>query len=104
MAWIYLFLASFGEIFGMMCINLYLHKRTINRLLLIVITFGIGFLFLSKAMQEIPMAMAYAIWTGLGASGAVLMGIIFFNEPAELKRIFFLVCIITGAAGLKLVG
>ncbi len=50
------------------------------------------------------MAMAYAIWTGLGASGAVLMGIIFFNEPAELKRIFFLVCIITGAAGLKLVG
>jgi paired small multidrug resistance pump len=104
LAWIYLVLASFGEIFGVMFINLYLQKRTIARLFLIIVTFGIGFLFLSRAMLEIPMPTAYAIWTGLGAAGAVLIGIIFFHEPAGLKRIFFLACIITGAAGLKLVG
>lgn len=101
MAWVYLIIASFGEIFGVMCINLYLQKKTFGRLALLVVTFALGFVFLSLAMQEIPMATAYAIWTGLGAAGAVLMGIVFFKEQADWKRLFFLTCIICGAVGLK---
>lgn len=104
MAWIYLAIASFGEIFGIASINLYIRKRNFPRLLLICLTFGFGFFFLSLAMQDLPMGTAYAVWTGLGAAGAVLMGILFFKEAAGWARIFFLACIISGAAGLKLLG
>lgn len=101
MAWVYLVIASFGEIFGVMGINLYIQKRTWGRLLLLIIAFSGGFLFLSLAFRDIPLGTAYAIWTGLGAAGAVLMGILFFRESADVKRIFFLACIIAGAVGLK---
>lgn len=104
MAWVSLIIASLGEVLGVMCINLYLRKKTWSRLILMILTFGFGFFFLSQAMQEIPMSTAYAIWTGLGAAGAVLMGIIFFQESADRRRILFLSFIICGAAGLKLIG
>lgn len=102
MAWVYLIIASFGEIFGVMSINLFLRKKSIFRLLLLAGTFSVGFVFLSLAMREIPMGTAYAVWTGLGAAGAVLMGILFFKEPAGWKRLLFLTMIIVGAVGLKL--
>ncbi|TRM10496.1 multidrug efflux SMR transporter [Lentibacillus cibarius] len=101
MAWVFLVIASFGEIFGVMSINFYLRQKSIIRILPIVISFGGGFLFLSLAMRDIPLGTAYAVWTGLGAAGAVLMGILFFNESAGWKRIAFLLCIIAGAVGLK---
>src|SRR5699024_3172427 len=102
LAWTYLVIASLGEILGMMSINLYLQKRTIQRLLLIVVTFSFGFIFLSLAMRGISLGTAYAVWTGLGAAVAVLMGILFFNESANWKRIVFLCCIIAGAVALNL--
>lgn len=104
MAWVYLFIASFGEIFGVMLINIYLMKKDLRWLLALIATFSVGFLFLSLAMQEIQMGTAYAIWTGVGAAGAVIMGILFFNESAGWKRMFFLACIISGAVGLKVFG
>lgn len=104
MAWVYLAIASLGEIFGVMSINYYLQKRTVKRLLLIVGVFGFGFIFLSLAMREIQMSTAYAVWTGLGAAGAVLAGIVIFKESASVKRLFFLSLIIIGAVGLKLFG
>lgn len=48
------------------------------------------------------MGTAYAIWTGLGAAGTVLMGIFFFKESADWKRLVFLFFIIVGAVGLKI--
>ena len=72
MAWIYLVIASFGEIFGVMAIHLYIRRRTLRSLLLIVLSFSAGFYFLALAMKEIPLGTAYAVWTGLGAAGAVL--------------------------------
>lgn len=102
MAWIFLIIASFGEIFGVMCINLYVQRKTFFWLSMIVVSMGLGFLFLSLAMRDIALGTAYAVWTGLGAAGAVLMGIIFFKESAGWKRMLFLTCIIAGAVGLKL--
>lgn len=104
MSWVYLVIASLGEIFGVMGINFYIKKKTLTRLFFIVVTFSFGFFFLSLAMKEIPMGTAYAIWTGLGAAGAVLMGILFFKESAGWKRIVFLSLIIAGAVGLKVFG
>ena len=104
MAWVYLVIASLGEIGGVISINLYIQKKSLPRLFLIILTFGFGFYFLALAMKEIPMGTAYAIWTGLGAVGAVLMGLLFFKEPAGWMRIGFLSLIIAGAVGLKFFG
>lgn len=103
MTWFYLVIASFGEIFGVMSIRFYIQKKTITRLLLVVVTFGFGFYFLALAMKRIPLSTAYAVWTGLGAAGAVIMGILFFKESAGWKRMLFLFFIIAGAVGLKIV-
>jgi|SRR5699024_6593816 len=103
MAWFYLFLASFGEIFGVASINMYLQKKTWQWLLTLILVFGFGFIFLSLAMRDIPLGTAYAIWTGLGATGAVVMGVTFFKESMNLLRVLFLTCIICGAVGLKIV-
>ena len=103
MSWIYLIIASFGEIFGVMSINLYLKNRSSFWLMMIIVSMGFGFLFLSLAMKSIPLGTAYAIWTGLGATGAVVMGIIFFKESASVLRVLFLTCIISGAVGLKII-
>lgn len=102
MAWVFLIIASFGEIFGVMGINLFLRSKSLLWIGMIVLSMGFGFLFLSLAMHDIALGTAYAVWTGIGATGAVLIGILFFNETAGWKRLFFLSCIIAGAVGLKL--
>lgn len=103
MAWLYLLVASFGEIFGVASINMYLQRRSWRWLLIVILVFAFGFYFLALAMREIPLATAYAIWTGLGAVGAVLMGVIFFKESMTILRLLFLTCIISGAVGLQIV-
>lgn len=102
MAWIYLIIASFGEIFGVFFINLYTKEKKIKWLLMIVISMGLGFVFLSMAMNDIPLGTAYAVWTGLGAAGAVIIGMLFFRESASWQRMLFLSLIISGAVGLRL--
>lgn len=59
---------------------------------------------LAKATQTIPIGVAYPVWTGIGAVGAVLLGIFVFNEPATFWRIFFLSTLILSIVGLKYVG
>ncbi len=55
------------------------------------------------AQRTLPMGTAYAVWTGIGAVGTFILGIIFFAEPATLFRFFFVGLIIAGILGLKLV-
>ena len=63
----------------------------------------ISMLLLMKASESLPIGTAYAVWTGIGAVGTVLMGIIFFNEPATFWRIFFICTLIASIVGLKAV-
>lgn len=58
---------------------------------------------LYRATQTLPIGTAYAIWTGVGAVGTVLVGIIFFKEPATFWRLFFIVTLIASIIGLKFV-
>lgn len=58
---------------------------------------------LSVAMKSLPMGTAYAIWTGIGAVGAVILGIVLFGEPATFARLFCVGLIVAGLVGLKLV-
>src|SRR5699024_7333653 len=83
-------------------INLFLKVRNVFWFVCLVLSFAFGFFLLSLAVQEIPLGTAYAIWTGLGATGAVLIGIVFFKESSSVLRLLFLTCIIGGAVRLKL--
>ena len=58
---------------------------------------------LVKATKELPIGTAYAVWTGIGAVGSVLLGIFVFNEPTGFWRLFFLSTLILSIAGLKFV-
>ena len=58
---------------------------------------------LYKAAQTLPIGTAYAVWTGIGAIGVTLIGILYFREPATFWRMFFLSTLIASIIGLKLV-
>ena len=67
------------------------------------ISLTLSMLLLYKATQTLPMGTAYAVWTGIGAVGTAIVGIVFFKEPADFWRLFFIVTLITSIAGLKFV-
>ena len=67
------------------------------------ISLSLSMYLLYKATQTLPMGTAYAVWTGIGAVGTAIMGIIFFKEPADFWRLFFMVTLIASIAGLKVV-
>lgn len=58
---------------------------------------------LYKATETLPIGTSYAVWTGIGAAGTVIMGILFFKEPATFWRLFFITTLIGSIAGLKFV-
>ena len=61
----------------------------------------ISMVLLVKATQTLPIGTAYAVWTGIGAVGTVLIGIIFFKEPVDFWRLFFITTLIISIIGLK---
>src|SRR5690606_41033373 len=66
-----------------------------------LISLSISMLLLIKATQTLPIGTAYAVWTGIGAVGTVLVGILVFKEPATFWRISFLTTLIGSIVGLK---
>lgn len=103
MAWTFLILAGLFEMLGVAMINK-LHKdKSWKPAVLLILGFGASFLFLSIAMESLPMGTAYAVWTGIGASGGAVVGMLFFNESKDWKRILFIAMVLGAAMGLKLV-
>ena len=103
MAWILLICAGVFEMLGITFLNAYVHSRKYKSLGLMLTFFAISFLALSIAMQQLPMSTAYAVWTGIGAVGTVLIGIFIFKEPVNFYRILFLITLIASIVGLKFV-
>lgn len=64
---------------------------------------SISMYLLYKATQTLPIGTAYAVWTGVGAIGTVVVGILFFKEPSDFWRLFFLTTLIGSIIGLKMV-
>lgn len=103
MAWISLILAGLCEVFGVAMINKYHLDRKWASLLLLIVGFGTSFFLLSYAMETIAMGTAYAIWTGIGASGGAIIGILLYSESKDWKRLLFITIISISVIGLKLV-
>lgn len=102
MSWFYLVIAGIFEVVWATSLKF---SYGFSRLVPSVITVGgmiISFYFLSIATKDLPIGTAYTIWTGIGAVGSVIIGILIFEEPLNLARFFFLVLIIVGILGLKL--
>ncbi|MHB0880692.1 DMT family transporter [Paenibacillus sp. SEL1] len=103
MNWVFLILAGVFEMMGVLMINK-LHKdRHFLSAFYLLAGFGLSFLFLSLAMETLPMGTAYAVWTGIGASGGAILGMIFYSEPRNTARILFIAMVLGSAVGLKLV-
>lgn len=103
MAWISLILAGLSEMFSVAMINQLHKEHHWKSLLLLILGFSASFIFLAYAMQTLPMGTAYAIWTGIGASGGAILGMAFYGESKDWRRLVFIGLILGSAIGLKLV-
>ena len=105
MAWILLIIAGLFEIGwprGFKLASMH-SKYFIWFIGLSILSMGLSGYFLYLAQKSIPIGTAYVIWTGIGAIGTVLLGILFFHDSANIFRLLFLSLILIGIVGLKLV-
>ena len=102
LAWLWVVLAGFMEIIWVIGLK---HTQGFTKLVPSVITITImamSFVLLSQALRIIPIGTAYAVWTGIGAAGGAVAGILLFGESAHVLRIACIGLIIAGIVGLKL--
>lgn len=103
MAWTYLFIAGILEIVWAIGLK---YTEGFTKLVPSLVT-GVALVasmvFLALALRAIPVGTGYAIWTGIGAVGTALLGIVLFAEPATLARLGCIGLIVAGIVGLKLV-
>jgi len=104
MAWVQLVIAGFFEWGWPVGLKLGMAEQgpRWGWIVFAVACMGLSGGFLLYAQKSIPMGTAYAVWTGIGAVGAFVLGILFFGEAATLGRFFFVGLIIVGIVGLKL--
>jgi quaternary ammonium compound-resistance protein SugE len=102
MPWFYLILAAFCEIAFAGSLKLTQNFTNLKWSVIFVAFYVLSIVLLNKAVQTIPIGTAYAVWTGIGAAGTVLIGIFYFKEPVNFWRIFFLCTLILSIIGLKI--
>ncbi|KMQ68443.1 cation transporter [Chryseobacterium sp. FH2] len=106
MNWIILIIAGLFEVAFASCLGKV--KETSGNVMYywftgFLISLTVSMLLLIKATQTLPIGTAYAVWTGIGAVGTVLIGIFFFKDPVSFGRIFFIITLIGSVIGLKFV-
>ena len=102
MAWIYLFLAGLFETGWAIGLKYTEGFSRLGPSVLTVAAMGVSFWLLSAALRTLPVGSAYAVWTGIGAVGTVILGILLFKEPVTVARMLSILLILAGVAGLRL--
>ena len=103
-AWTFLVIAGLLEVVWAIGMK---YSEGFTRLVPSIVTIvaaGLSIWLLAIAIKVLPVGTAYATWTGIGAVGAAVLGMLLFKEPATAGRIVCIVLIIAGIAGLKLLG
>lgn len=106
MSWILLIIAGLMEVSFTFCLG---KTKTATGSELVwwwlgfLISLSLSMYLMAKAAERLPLGTVYPVWTGIGAVGAVLVGIIFFSEPASFLRILFITTLILSIIGLKIV-
>lgn len=101
MAWFILFVAGIFEIAWAVGLK---YSEGLSKLwpsVFTIVCLVISMAMLAFAVRSLPVGTAYAVWTGIGAVGTVILGMVLFNEPKDLVRIFFIGMILAGIIGLK---
>jgi quaternary ammonium compound-resistance protein SugE len=101
MAWVYLIAAGITEIIWAVGLK---HSDGFKRpgaSVFTVIVMLLSFVLLSQAMRKLPLGTSYAVWTGIGAVGTVIYGMVRLNEPRDIPRIVCVTLIVGGIVGLK---
>lgn len=101
MEWVYLIVAGVLEVFWSTCLKLSEGFSVLRFSILTVIGMIFSFLFLSQATKTLPLGTSYAIWTGIGALGAVIVGVLLFKESVSPLRLMFVALLLIGIIGLK---
>jgi quaternary ammonium compound-resistance protein SugE len=101
-AWIYLTVAGLLEVGWAIGMKYSMGLTRFWPSVFTIIALVASFVFLSIAVRTIPIGTGYAIWTGIGAAGTAVLGIILFHEPASLARLACLALIVVAIIGLKL--
>ena len=102
MAWIYLFVAGIFETAWAVGLKYSDGFTKLGPSLFTAVTMMISIYLLALALRALPVGTGYAVWTGIGAVGTAILGMVLFNESRELPRIFCIVLIVAGIIGLKL--
>ncbi len=102
MAWVYLGVAGLLEVLWAYMLKVSNNLTKPVEATVAVVAMIASFWVLSLAMKELPLGTAYVIWTGIGAVGAFILGIVFLGEAATAMRIGSALLILTGMIGLKL--
>lgn len=106
MNWIILITAGLFEVVFAFCLGK-AKETTGNEMYLwyagFAVALTVSMALLIKATQTLPIGTAYAVWTGVGAAGTVLVGILIFKEPATFLRLLFMTTLICSIIGLKVV-
>ncbi len=103
MAWLILVIAGLFEVGFTTCLKLSDNFTNWKWSAAFFFCITLSFVLLNRAIQTIPIGTAYAVWTGIGAVGTVLVGIFIFKEPTHFWRIFFIFLLIGSIIGLKAV-
>lgn len=103
MAWVYLVIAGLFEIGWAISLKYAQGFTRFVPSLFTIVLMILSFAFLSTALRTLPVGTAYTVWTGIGAIGTVLLGIILFGESTEVRRLTCIGLIIAGVLGLRLV-
>ena len=101
MVWISLILAGLCELFGVTMMNQLKNKPGMKPIIGLILGFAASFALLSYAMNSLPMGTVYAVWTGIGAFGGALIGMLFYGESRDWRRVLFITVILVSVIGLK---
>ncbi len=102
MAWMYLILAGAFEVVGVTGMNKVAKDKNVKSYMVLMLGFILSFGFLSLSMKTLPMGVSYAVWTGIGTVGGTIVGMLFYGEAKDWRRILFIGMIIVAVMGLKL--
>lgn len=102
MAWVMLGVAGIFEVVWATFMKLSEGFTKLGWTLLTFAGMAVRFALLARATKTLPLGTAYAVWTGIGALGSVIVGIVFFKESVTAARIFFAALLLAGIVGLKL--
>ena len=106
MAWLLLILGGLFEVGFTTCLNKAKETSGITSNLWIAgffVSLSLSMYLLYRATQTLPMGTSYAVWTGIGAVGTAIIGVLFFKEPADFWRLFFIFTLVASIIGLRFV-